>query len=172
MRSALLASLLLFAAPSTGCGGGGLEGQVYRGDGFAFRIGEVPSSWRRVDNSERALAYEDPALGATILANGRCDKDGEDVPLRSLTQHLFIQFTDREIHAEKVEPFDGREALRTDVTAKLDGVPLRFAVWVLKKDRCVYDLLYFAAPDRFEQGVAGFDAWVRGFSAMPREAGP
>lgn len=164
---------LALAAPAQGLGcASQFDGQTYRGDGFSFRVAEVPSSWQPVKNSGRALAWEDRALGATILAHGRCDRDGEDVPLRSLTQHLFIQFSERELHSEQVLPFDGREALRTDLTAKLDGVPLRFAVWVLKKDRCVYDLLYFAPPERFEQGVAGFDAWARGFSALPREAAP
>jgi hypothetical protein len=167
----LVALALCSLAAVQGCSSR-FDGQTYRGDGFAFRVAEVPSSWQRVENSERALAWEDRSLGATILANGRCDRDGEDVPLRSLTQHLFIQFSEREVHSEEVLPFDGREALRTDLTAKLDGVELRFLVWVLKKDRCVYDLLYFAPPQRFEQGVAGFDTWARGFSALPREATP
>jgi hypothetical protein len=171
MRLGLFAPVLVALALSSGCSSR-FDGQTYRGDGFAFRVAEVPSSWQPVKNSERALAFEDRALGATILANGRCDRDGEDVPLRSLTQHLFIQFSERELHSEEVLPFDGREAMRTDLTAKLDGVPLRFAVWVLKKDRCVYDLLYFAPPDRFERGVSGFDAWARGFSALPREGAP
>ena len=46
------------------------------------------------------------------MVNGRCGKDGEDVPLASLTQHLFLGFTEREIDCEQtVVPFDGREAM-------------------------------------------------------------
>ena len=77
--------------------------------------------------------------------NGRCGVDGEDVPLAALTQHLFLRFTEREIVEQAVVPFDRREAMRTVVIAKLDGVPMKFDVWVLKKDGCVYDLDYMAA---------------------------
>lgn len=148
------------------------DGSVYRGKGFAFRVPERPPEWQGVSVSHAALAYEDGASGGTVLVNARCDRDGEDVPLASLTQHLFIRFTDRSIHEQKVEPFDGREAMRTDVTAKLDGVPRRFLVYVLKKDRCVYDLLYLAPPEDFQAGAARFDAWARSFTALPREVSP
>ena len=141
------------------------DGNTYRGSGFVFEVPSAPTSWNRMEVSDAALTYQDASAGATVLVNGRCDRDGEDVPLRSLTQHLFIYFTDREIHDEKVVPFDGREALRTDITAKLDGVPRRFVVWVMKKDKCVYDLTYIAPPESFESGVGAFDSWVTGFRA-------
>jgi hypothetical protein len=141
------------------------DGNTYRGNGFVFQVPSAPASWQQMDVSDAALTYEDTSSGGTVMVNGRCDRDGEDVPLRSLTQHLFIYFTDREIHEEKVVPFDGREAMRTDITAKLDGVPRRFVVWVMKKDKCVYDLTYIASPETFETGVEAFDRWATGFRA-------
>lgn len=146
------------------------DGRTYHGDGYAFQVAPTPPSWEALEATGAALTYRDRDSGAQILVNARCDRDGEDVPLRSLTQHLFIRFTARDIHSEEVLPFDGREALRTDITAKLDGVEQRFLVWVLKKDKCVYDLLYFARPDRFEPGAEQFDRWTRQFTALPRPA--
>jgi len=148
------------------------DGQTYHGDRFTFQVPPTPREWRRVQATGAALAFEEAGTRAQILVNARCDRDGEDVPLSSLTAHLFIRFTEREVHSEDVLAFDGREALRTDITAKLDGVSKRFLVWVLKKDRCVYDLLYFAAPESFERGGPAFDAWAKGFRAMPREVKP
>jgi hypothetical protein len=55
--------------------------------------------------------------------------------------------------------------MHTVVVAKLDGVPKKFDVWVLKKDGCVYDLYYIAPPDRYESGVGDFEGFVHGFSA-------
>jgi hypothetical protein len=56
------------------------------------------------------------------------------------------------------------------MTALLDGVPMRYDVWVLKKDGCVYDLLYFAPPATFERGLAAFGGLVQGFTtAVPHE---
>lgn len=160
-----LAAVLFASVTSAGCGGG-LAGDVFRGEGYAFHIGPVGEGWRRVEASRTALAYRDEADGGTIVVNGRCNVDGEDVPLEALTQHLFIRFTERRIVEQKVVPFDRREAMHTVIEAKLDGVAMKFAVWVLKKDGCVYDLAYMAQPGRFDRGVAAFDRFVGGFSTL------
>jgi hypothetical protein len=148
-----------------GCGARGFDGHTYHGEGYAFTVPPAPGSWSRLHMPDAALAFDDGASGAMIAVNGRCDRDGEDVPLQSLTQHLFLQFTERETHSAETFAFDGREAMRTDISAKLDGVPRRLVVWVMKKDKCVYDLFFLARPDRFAQGVDTFDAWAKGFSA-------
>lgn len=165
MRRLLALPLAAVLLASIGCGAG-LQGDVYRGEGFAFRIGPLGTSWRRLDVGHAALAYRDEADGGTVLVNGRCGVDGEDVPLEALTQHLFMRFTEREILEQKIVPFDRREAMHTVAQAKLDGVPMKFAVWVLKKDGCVYDLAYMAAPARFERGVVEFDRFARGFATV------
>jgi hypothetical protein len=153
-----------------GCGGAQFDGAVYRGKGFAFRVGPLPPTWKRIDVSNGGLAFRDTAAAATVAVNGRCGVDGEDVPLGALTQHLFLAFTQREILEQKVVPLDGREAMNTVLVAKLDGVPKKFDVWVLKKDGCVYDLYYIAPPDRFDRGVVAFDRFVQGFATVPDHA--
>ena len=40
-----------------------------------------------------------------------------------------------------------REALRTRVDAKLDGVPMTLDLYVLKRNGCIFDLSYAAPPD-------------------------
>jgi len=145
-----------------------LEGNIYRGEGFAFRFNppEVEGAgWRRLEHSH-ALAYRHDAKQASILVHGRCGLDSDDVPLVALKNHMFLQFTDREVHEDEVVPFDGREALHTELTAKLDGVPMRYDHWVLKKDGCVYDLLYTAPPDRFDDGHGTFERLVAGFATL------
>jgi hypothetical protein len=166
LRPLLLAAALFGAVACSA----GLQGDVFHGDGFAFRIGALPEGWQRVDVSHAALAFRDTRDGGTIVLNGRCGIDGEDVPLEALTQHLFLRFTEREIQEQGVVPFDRREAMRSVLTAKLDGVPMQFDVWVLKKDGCVYDLAYMAAPPRFARGAAEFERFVRGFTTVSPHA--
>lgn len=148
------------------CGGPAFNGTVYRNEDIAFQVAPPPPTWQRIEVTSTALAFRDEANDATIAVNGRCGKDAEDVPLRSLTQHLFMQFTDRTIEREEVVPFDEREAMHTVLVAKLDGVPKKFDIWVLKKDGCVYDLLFIARPSSFEEGVASFRQFARGFSTL------
>jgi hypothetical protein len=111
------------------------------------------------------LAFRDDPTQSTIAVNGRCGKDGDDVPLESLTHHLFLHFTDREVEQQQRLTLDGRDALRTDIRAELDGVPKRFLVYVLKKDGCVYDFLYISDV-AVASGSQDFERFVQGFATM------
>lgn len=158
--------LVVVLAVMGGCTGATFRGSVYRGEGFAFRVPEPPSTWKRIEVDGKALSFVDASSGTLVAASGRCKVDGEDVPLRSLVQHLFLQFTERDVVLEEVVPFDGREAMHTVVLAKLDGVPKQFDVWVLKKDGCVYDLYCIADPAEFDDAVGPFRKFAQGFSTV------
>jgi hypothetical protein len=155
---ALLSTVLLLA-----CSGPSFDGRVYHGEEMTFRIGPVPESWREIEVDGTLLAFRDDTGAATVAVSGRCGLDGDDVPLTALTHHLFLQFTEREIISQKVVQLDGREAMRSELVAKLDGVPKHYIVYVLKKDGCVYDFMRIA-PDQGD--VAGFDHFVQSFATM------
>jgi len=153
----------LGVAVALGCAASHFDGQVFRKGNVAFRLERLPPGWRHIEISDTALAFRDDDNAATVAINGRCGKDAEDVPLQSLTQHLFLQFTERQLEHQELFPLDGREALRTEMTAKLDGVPKFFHVVVLKKDGCVYDFLQIANQ---HQDTGQFLDFVRGFSSL------
>lgn len=157
------------AVVSLGCGGSaaGFDGQVYRNGPVAFRIGPVPSGWRQVEVTDAALAFRDDAHGASVLVNARCKKPDDVTPLVALTNQLVMGSTEREVALQEVEPFDGREALRTRMRAKWDGVPMAHEIFVLKRDGCVYDFVYSGAPEAFEAGMPAFEGFVRSFRALP-----
>jgi hypothetical protein len=59
---------------------------------------------------------------------------------------------------------DGRGALRTQLSAELDGVSKTFSVYVLKKDGCVYDFMWIGPPDSTPEAAQAFHQFVAGFS--------
>ena len=63
---------------------------------------------------------------------------------------------------------DGREALHTEMSAKLDGVSKRFTVFVFKKNGCVYDFMHIAPPTAPAEGRREFVSFVQGFSTITR----
>ncbi|MET0795008.1 MAG: hypothetical protein ABW061_26045 [Polyangiaceae bacterium] len=147
------------------CASSGFDGRVYHDEDVRFRVGPIPSGWRPIDVEGARLAFRDDAANSTVAVNGRCKVDGDDVPLASLTQHLFLEFTERTQTAQATVSLDGREALRTEVSAALDGVKKQYLVYVLKKDSCVYDFMYIAAePD--PNARADFERFVQGFSTL------
>ena len=147
-----------------GCGGGAsLSGNLYRDAEASYRVGELGAGWESVRMDQNDLAWHSASLGAIVQVNATCDPSG-DVPLTSLTNHLLIGFTDREMLSSDPVALDGREALRSHVVASLDGVPRELLLYVLKKDECTYDFAliaptgerYTAAEPVFERFVASF----------------
>jgi hypothetical protein len=160
------AFLILAAGALASACGAAFDGATYSAGGVTFHVPPPPESWQRIEAEGASLAFRDAGADATVMLSGRCGKGEDDVPLASLTQHLFLQFTDREQASQDVVPFDGREAMHTVLSAKLDGVAKKFDVWVMKKDGCVYDMIFLAAPARFDAGVGPFRAFVGGFSTV------
>jgi hypothetical protein len=146
-----------------GCAGSSFDGHVFREGELAFRVGPIPSTWRSVGTDGALLAFRDDTTPATIAVNGRCGLDGDDVPLEALTHHLFLHFTDRKLVSQERLELDGRAALRTELTASLDGVPLQYRIVVLKKDSCVYDFMLMRPNNG---ATAEFDRFVNGFETL------
>ena len=155
----------LFALLFAGCGGGpSLTGHVYRDAEARYRVGELSASFVRLELGQNDLAWHSEDLEALVQVNATCDPF-QDVPLTSLTNHLLIGFTDREWRAQRTVPLDGREALRSHVRARLDGVARELVLVVLKKDQCTYDFALIAAPgEHFDAARTAFEAFVVGFT--------
>lgn len=158
------AAAAAFVAVSAACGGARFDGHVYVGPELSFRVGELPAHFRPIESSQSLLAFRSDETGETVALDGRCEKDGDDVPLEALTQHLFLQFDDERPLAQRRFALDGRDALRSELVAKLDGVEKHFVVVVLKKDGCVWDFLRIAPVS--QRSTAGFDRFVGGFHAL------
>jgi hypothetical protein len=148
----------------TACARSAWDGHTYASGAVQFQTGPIAPGWHRMEAESALLAFRDPARDLVVSVNGRCGKDGDDVPLSALTQHLFLYFTDRQPLTQVALSLDGREALRTELSAKLDGVPRRFVVYVLKKDGCVYDFVLIAEPAVSPNSIGEFDRFVSGFS--------
>jgi hypothetical protein len=164
-RALLLAAFLAAA----GCAhGGSFEAGVLVKDGLSVHIGPVPGEWTPLQVDGADLAWRDAPREGSALFDVRCRGRDDDAPLTVLTEHLIMGTTERDFQAQDVVPFDHREALHTRMRAKLDGVPMEYDIYVMKKDGCVYDLVYVAPPDRFEAGAADFDRFALGLRASSR----
>jgi hypothetical protein len=53
-------------------------------------------------------------------------------------------------------PSSKREAMHSIATGKLDGVPRKLELFVLKKDGCVYDIVLDASPQHFGSARVAF----------------
>jgi len=159
-------SFALFAFAVSACGGSSFDGHVFQNGDLAFRVGQVPREWHVIEATGSVLAFRDDAAPAYVAVGGRCGKDGDDVPLEALTHHLFLEFTDRVVENQVKVELDGREALHTELTAKLDGVARRLTVFVMKKNGCVYDFWHVAPTTAPPEARRQFVAFVQGFGTI------
>lgn len=160
--------LALLYAGVLACGASAsFDGAVFRGQYVSFRLSPVPPTWHRIALPAADSAFRDDAHEASILINSRCTSADWDAPLLSLTEHLIIGTTDRHVTREETLPFDGREARHTLLRARLDGVPMAYDIFVMKKDGCVFDLVHVAPPATADAGATEFDRFVQGFHTLP-----
>lgn len=175
LRAASLAkelplALLLGCAVYPGCATAttrSFDGSIYRDGPIAFRVSPPPSSWRPVHVTGASLAYRDEAHDASILINARCRSSDEGTPLVALTNHLLMGSTAREIVLQETVPMDGREALHSKLRAKWDGVPMKFDIYVMKKDACSYDFVYVGSEAKQTDDPGDFESFVHGFHTLP-----
>jgi hypothetical protein len=158
------ALLLLFTACATTSS---FDGTLFHGPYVSFRVPPVPATWHRISVPAADLAFRDDAHEGSVLLNSRCASADRDAPLVSLTGHLIIGTTERKVAMEETVPFDQREARHTRMTAKLDGVPMAYDIFVLKKDGCVFDLVYVTPPDTAAVADPEFERFVQGFHTVP-----
>lgn len=138
---------------------------MYRKGDLRVKLGDVPPGWTRIRVDGADVAYRDEPHEGSVLFDVRChDRDG-DAPLASLTEHLIMGTTERNVEKQETIPFDGREAMHTVMSAKLDGVPMQYDLYVMKKDGCVYDVVYVAPAARFSTGGAAFEQFAGGLRA-------
>lgn len=142
---------------------------------MGFRVTGLSAPWERVAVGEHNdLAWSNASLAAIAQVNATCDQPDQDVPLSTLTRHLlngFTAYTFPPTDAADMQtvPMDGREALRTHLVAKLDGVPRELLLVVMKKDDCIYDFALIAPPgERFEGARPDFEHLVATFRAEAR----
>jgi hypothetical protein len=146
-----------------GCRGGLAGGMYRRDDGVMYRVVEpAGAQWRRVNFDDNDLAWLAGGSGHLIAMNATCTGH-EDPPLDVLTNHLVIGFTDRQFLSKTPLQLDGRDALRSRVDAKLDGVPTSLDLVVLKKNGCVHDFTYVSPRGQEGKYQRDFDALVSGF---------
>lgn len=166
------AGLTLSTLAGSGCflfaNEGAYKDERFEDDHVGYGVGEPGDGWVPVQLEGVNVVWHQPALAAALMVNSHCE-GVKDAPLEGLTGELLIGTTEREILEQTLKPWSGREALETIATAKLDGVLRKRAMFVLKKDGCVYDVVYDAAPATFDAGLAAYRKVRDGLDVGPRK---
>ncbi len=137
-------------------------GQVIMKKGF-YEVGDLPSSWQRTKLDKAVINFRNEALQSNLATEAFCDRAYNDSNLKSLTQHLFGGMQETDIVLEEPIMLDGRTALYTHLTGKMDGVPVKVGIVVIKKDWCLFDFFLVSSPEHYDQAYQDFLNFYQGF---------
>ena len=161
----LLAALL---ALSTGCAYRPASKSAICSGMDCYEVGPLEKEWKSVTQKDGAAGYYNAANGGIILSYASCRDDAEATPLSSLTAHMLVGYSERRERSSALISFAHREALRSVIDAKLDGVPIVLDLYVFKSNGCIFDLSFVAPPASYDAGLADFRRFVEGFQQLPR----
>jgi hypothetical protein len=164
-RRAALVVTAVAVAVLVGCAGRRLQQGVYRSE-HGFRVTVPGPAWKVVNSSRAELELRRSDGAAGMLAHATCRPDTARRDFGLLERHLLLGLRDRATLEEGVADVGGRRAAHLVVEGRpRDGDErMRIESYVLKSTRCVYDLLYVAAPEDFDGGRGDFSRFVQSFT--------
>jgi hypothetical protein len=154
-----------FAAAVGGCASGRrIEGGVYHAPS-GYRITLPGPGWRLVEDSPADLELRHPSRAAmlvTAVCRARPTRASDQVLLR----RLLFGLRDQHVIERGEVLVNGARGSRAivDGIAEDHGQRMRAEAYVLRQGACVYDLLYAAPPDVFEQWRPAFGRLVESFA--------
>lgn len=146
---------------------GQVIGQQFVSPTFAFAVPLPGDEWQPVPDEPSALTLAHTQLAAGITISVICDQE-RDVSLDVLTRHLFFGFKGMEVLQQTPQVLNGVPALETVARARLDGREVQLHSYVVRRDGCIYDMVYFASPQDYSRGEPSFIRMMAGFRFLQR----
>jgi hypothetical protein len=158
--------------------------------GVADLAKDNPKAWTRLSASQQGadvrdpdvtatevpdVAFQSPKTAAVISINSSCHligrgddapepkaapAEGADGELRTLAKQLTFGISNVTHRTEKTLTIQGSPALQTTLQGRINHNDIALRTVVLRKNGCVYDLLYMAPPAHFAENEADFDHFV------------
>ncbi len=166
----LLGGLLLGIPWLDGCAAGRVIDGFFRDSEKGYQVRLPLSPWRSEPLQGAALAFREPALQAGMALGVECKPMPEGV-WPWVAQHLFFGLRHAEVKARETFRLHGAEAVRTQLTARLDQVPVEVEGVSALHAGCLYNFLYVAPPTTFPQGRAAFRVFVESWAPLPARGG-
>ncbi|MFL5814630.1 MAG: hypothetical protein ACJ763_13730 [Bdellovibrionia bacterium] len=112
------------------------------------------------------VAYQSKSTASIISLDSACRlapdslRPGAERDLKTLTDLLLLGITDVTLREERGMEVQKTPALETTIIGKLNGEAMQIRTVVLKRQNCVYDLVYMSRPQYFERQLSDFSHFV------------
>jgi hypothetical protein len=150
---------------TVGCAGKRIEHGMFHAPS-GYRVALPGPAWAIAERGPAELELRHRSVGAGMLVNAACEGPVAGRSLDVLTRHLLVGLRDRAVLETGQVSLNGHRAVHTVVEGRPAGTEQRVRVeaYVVKDERCVYDLLYVAPPAAFDALRADFEGFVQSFT--------
>ncbi len=151
-------------ASLTGCSTavGRVVGAQFVSPIYAFAVPLPGDEWQQVADEPSLLTLTHTHLAAGISISVTCEHE-RNVPLNILTRHLFFGLKDMQILQQESQVLNGVPTLQTVARARLDTREVQVNSYVVRRDGCVYDMVYVASPQDYARGAPSFERMIAGW---------
>lgn len=126
---------------------------------------EAPSSpYKEIKMAGVDKAWLSERSGNTISYFSECGNSA-DPSLEILESDALSAINDLTVLKADTKEFNGRESRQTVAAGKLDGIPVKMSLVLLKKNGCNYTLSYGGTAAQFDQEQTAFENFKRNFRA-------
>lgn len=161
--SPLAAFALLFALAATTAGCVSVSLGPTKAGKADVKINEPSQGFSRIGNTNADVAWQSQKTANTISYLSECPQT--ESSLESVTNEFHSVLTSLKILNKDTKFYNGRESLWTQSEGKLDGIEMKIASVVFKRNGCSYLLTYVARKDRFKEEYSAFQQFLDGFQA-------
>ncbi len=139
------------------------QDKVYIKGGKHYLVGQLPSQWQRVQVSQNVITFYNKQDEASITTDAFCGESFVDRPLDILASELASALTDLNTISTDRFMLDKRESYRQKVFGKMDGVPVKMDIVVIKKNSCNFDFVAVMPPKNSTKITKDFEQFFNGF---------
>jgi hypothetical protein len=147
------------------CAGRRIVDGVYHAPA-GYRVRLPGPAWTVAGESRADLELRHRTAAAGMLVNASCDPAVARRDAGVLARHLLLGLRDRAMVEVDELPVNGRMASHRLLEGRMrqSDERVRIESYTLKGERCVYDLLYVAAPEAFDAWRGDFRRFVESFT--------
>lgn len=120
------------------------------------------SPFKEVKSEAADEAWQSTQTGNSIAFLSECQPAVEQ-SLKSLEDESVNVLSEVQVLKSSHPTFNGRESSYTVAEGKVDGIPVKLALVVFKKNGCNFTISYTARKSTFDSEIRTFDTFLEGF---------
>jgi hypothetical protein len=122
-----------------------------------YTIKQAPLDWKILPPGGSDHAFSNEETFSIITINSLCGRY-ESTSLKQLTYNILGGLDNPTLDESSSVQYNNREALRSNATAKIDGIEVFLTVKILRKNECIYDfILISTTPESRSLDTPAFD---------------